>query len=143
MNKLATTFAMATLVTFAGCGQGTPGGPGSANKAPIFGQIDNTFNLTTPLLATSVKQGQQIEATIGVVRSGRFKKEVTLLFSDLPPEVTVEPAAPVVKPDSDSAKITFKTTPHTPVGDFKVKISGHPPRGADAQNIFKLSVARG
>lgn len=143
MHRLTMLFATIALAALTGCNHGTAGGPGAANAAPLFGQTDDTFNLTTPMMATSLRQGQQIEATIGIERAGRFKKDVTLLFSDLPPDVTVEPASAVIKSGSHSAKFTFKAAQNTPVGDFKVKVSGHPPRGADAQNVFKLSVVKG
>ena len=135
--------AAIALLAIAGCGQGTPGGPGTSNDTPIFGQKDNTFNLSTPMMATSLRQGQAIEAVIGIERSGRFKKDVILHFSDLPQDVTVEPASPVVKYGTHEVKVTFKAQPNTPLGEFKVKVSGHPPQGTDAENIFKLTILTG
>ena len=45
-----------TLATLTGCTQGTPGGPGATdttNKKPAYGQADNTFNLSVPVMSSS------------------------------------------------------------------------------------------
>jgi hypothetical protein len=55
--------------------------------------------------------------------------------------VTAEPASLVIKHGDTDAKITFKAENEAALGDFKVKITGHPTKGRDAQIEFKLTVA--
>lgn len=132
---------MAALV---GCTQGTPGGPGTTNTnapKPTYGQADDTFNLSVPVMSSSLQQGAQAEATIGIKRAKNFDEDVTLLFADVPQGVTIEPASPVIKHGDKDAKITFKAEDETPLGDFKIKVTGHPTKGGDAQIDFKLTLA--
>jgi hypothetical protein len=41
--------AVMTLAALSGCTQGTPGGWGTADKNPVYGQTDDTFNLSVAL----------------------------------------------------------------------------------------------
>ena len=78
---------MITLAALAGCNQGTPGGPGTTDttaKKPAYGQADETFNLSVPMTSSSVQQGEQAEATIGIKRAKNFDEDVTLQFADVP-----------------------------------------------------------
>jgi hypothetical protein len=129
------------LAALTGCSQGTPGGPGTAEKKPAFGQADDTFHLSVPVLSSSVQQGEQTEATVGIKRAKNFDEDVALTFADVPKGVTVEPASPVIKHGDTDAKITFKAGDEAPLGDFKVNVTGHPTKGSDAQIAFKLTIA--
>jgi hypothetical protein len=80
------------------------------------------------------------EAKIGIKRAKNFDQDVTLKFADLPKGVTVEPVSPGIKSSETDAKITFKAGDEAPIGDFKVKVTGHPTEGADAQIEFKLTI---
>ncbi|MHB9049565.1 MAG: COG1470 family protein [Pirellulales bacterium] len=130
-----------TLAALTGCSQGTPGGPGTTDKKPAYGQADETFNLSVPVMSSSLQQGEQTEATVGIKRAKNFDEDVTLKFDDVPKGVTVEPASPVIKHGDTDAKITFKAEDEAPLGDFKIKVTGHPTKGGDAQIEFKLTVA--
>ena len=141
MKSLFTGLAMMTLVALTGCSQGTPGGPGTTEKKPAYGQTDDTFNLSVPVLSSSLQQGEQTEATVGIKRAKNFDEDVALTFADVPKGVTVEPASPVIKHGDTDAKITFKAGDEAPLGDFKVKVTGHPTKGGDAQIEFKLTIA--
>ncbi len=129
------------MLVVAGCTQGTPGGPGTTGKSPTIGQADNTFNLSVPVMSSSLKQGESTEATIGIKRAKNFDEDVTLKFADVPKGVTVDPASPLIKHGDLDAKITFKAADEAPLGDFNVKVSGHPAKGGDAQVEFKLTIA--
>jgi hypothetical protein len=143
--------AVALLAAY-GCSPSTPGGPGvpgapgprtssaPADK-PIIGQADETFNLSLPTLATKVKQGETVSASISVKRGKNFDEDVTLRFADVPKGVTVDPARPVIKHGDSEAKVTFKAADDAALGDFTLKVTGHPTKGADATSEFKLSVA--
>jgi len=144
MKRLLPGFVMLMLAALTGCTQGTPGGPGTtdaAGKKPVFGQTDDTFNLSVPVMSSSLQQGAQTEATVGIKRAKNFDEDVALQFDDVPQSVTVEPANPVIKHGDTDAKITFHAGDEAPLGDFKVKITGHPTKGGDAQIEFKLSIA--
>lgn len=132
-----------TMAAIVGCTQGTPGGPGTTDttaKKPAYGQTDNTFNLSVPVMTSSVQQGATTEVSIAIKRAKNFDEDVALTFTDLPMGVTVEPAAPMIKHGDVDAKIVFKAENEAPLGDFKVQIAGHPDKGGDAQVEFKLSV---
>lgn len=137
------SFAGLTLavVIAAGCSQGTPGGPGAKSEKTSYGQVEDTFNLSVPLLSSSVQQGAKADAIVGIKRAKNFGEDVSLTFSDVPEGVTVVPAKPMIKHGDTEAKFAFKATGNASVGDFKVKVTGHPTKGADAQVDFKLTIA--
>jgi hypothetical protein len=133
------------LVTFTGCNRGTPGGPGTTDskaRRSLYGQADDTFNLSVPTLSTSIKQGDAKEVSVGISRGTNFDQDVTLTFADVPKGVTLDPASPVIKHGDAEAKFTLKAGDEAPVGDFAVKVTGHPTKGDDATNVFKLTVAK-
>jgi hypothetical protein len=137
-------FAAWTLVALAavtGCTpQGTPGGVGSTGKNPTIGQAEDTFNLTVPMLSTTLQQGQETAATIGIKRATNFDEDVSLSFAEVPKGVSITPSKPVIKRGDADTKVVLKTDDTAPLGDFKIKVSGHPTNGADAQIEFKVSV---
>jgi hypothetical protein len=144
MKRLFTGFAVTTLAALIGCNQGTPGGPGASDtsgKKPAYGQADDTFNLSGPEMSTSQKQGEQTEATFGIKRAKNFDEDVTLKFADVPEGVKIEPANPVIKHGDADVKITFTIADGATLGDFKIKVTGHPTKGRDAQIEFKLNIA--
>ena len=144
MKSSLAGLAVMTLVALTGCTQGTPGGPGTigtSDKEPAYGQAEDTFNLSVPMMSTSLQQGEQTEATVGIKRAKNFDEDVALKFADIPKGVTVEPASPVIKHGDTDAKITFKAGDEASLGDFKVKVTGHPTKGGDAEIEFKLTIA--
>ena len=131
------------LIAASGCNSGTPGGPGAADssaKKPLYGEAKDTFNLSVPALSTSLKQGDSKEATISIKRGKNFDQDVTLTFAELPKGVTVEPASPVIKHGDAEVKFTFKAVDAATLGDFTVKLTGHPTKGSDALHDFKLTL---
>ncbi len=140
MKSFIAGLAMMSLAALVGCSQGTPGGPGTAETQPTYGQAENTFNLTVPIMSSSLQQGEQTEATVGIKRAKNFDEDVALKFTDVPQGVTVEPANPVIKHGDSEAKITFKAGDEALLGDFKVNVTGHPTKGTDAQIEFKLTI---
>lgn len=132
-----------TLVAFTGCNQGTPGGPGATDpnaRKPVYGQADDTFNLSVPLLSTAVKQGETKAVSISIKRGKNFDEDVTLLFAGLPRGVTLDPTRPHIKHGDTEAKLTLRTADDASLGDFTVKVTGHPTKGADASTDFKITV---
>lgn len=144
-NPLIALLSVA-LVAFAGCSQGTPGGEGVTttppHKPPVYGEADNTFNLSAPRMSTTLHQGETKVVEIGIERGKNFDQEVALKFAEGPKGVTVDPASPVIKSGDKEVKLTFKAADDATLGDFTVKVDGHPAKGADATIDFKIDVAK-
>ena len=144
MKRTFAGLLVVALVALVGCGgKDRAGGPGATNptgKQPLYGQADNTFNLTAP--STSLKQGETKAVSIGIKRDKTFDQDVTLQFADLPKGVTLDPASSVIKHGDTEAKLTFKAADDASLGNFGVKVMGHPTKGADAATELKLTVAK-
>jgi hypothetical protein len=139
--------AAAALLTFAGCNEGTPGGPGVTNPSPAreqpsFGQRAGTFKLSAPVMSTTLHQGESKDVKIGIDRGKDFDESVTLAFSEEPKGVTVESPSPVIKRGDTEATVVLKASPDASLGDFTVKVMGHPTTGPDAVSEFKVTVAK-
>jgi hypothetical protein len=154
MRKLMLAVAAMTLVGLVGCASGTTGGPG-ADKAKkqeqdsrlkkaedSLRQPEDTFNLKVPTLAVKIKQGEAKEVSIGIKRGKNFDQDVAVKLDGLPTGVTAESAAPTIKSSETEAKFNIKAADDAALGDFKVKVIGHPSKGDDATNEFKLTIAK-
>jgi uncharacterized membrane protein len=133
------------LVVSTGCNQGTAGGPGvtdPAQKQPTYGEADNTFNLSVPVMSTTLHQGGDKDVSIGIKRGKNFSEDVTLKFAEGPKGVTIESAKPVIKHGDSEAKLTLKANADASLGEFTIKVTGHPAKGADASNDIKITVAK-
>jgi len=151
MKKQLSVLFVSLFVAALGCNQGNPGGPGvkpettttnpptTVNK-PISGESDKTFTLSVPTLSTSIKQGETKDVTIGLSRGRNFDQDVTVELSGLPEGVTAEPANFQIKHDEKEATIKLHAGENAALGDFTVKVVGHPAQGADATNDLKLTV---
>ena len=136
---------LTALFALTGCNQGTSGGPGVSDppqKQPVYGEADDTFNLSMPLMPTTLHQGGSKEVAVGIKRGKNFEEDVTLEFADGPKGVTIDSANPVIKHGDTEAKLTFKATDDASLGDFTVKVTGHPTKGSDAANDFKITVVK-
>jgi hypothetical protein len=144
VKRLSIVLMSALLIAATGCGRsGTQGGPGATDptaKAPLIGQKDDTFNLTVS--SVSLKQGDSTQGMIGIKRGTNFEQDVTLAFTDLPKGVTIDPAGPAILSKGTEAKFTFKVGDDAALGDFTVKVVGHPAKGGDATNQFNLTIAK-
>jgi hypothetical protein len=130
-------------VALVGCGTGTPGGATDRDKdRPSITPADDTFTLSVPTLSTRMKQGEAKVVAIGIRRGKNFAQDVSLKLDGLPKGVTADPAAPEIKAGQEEAKVTLKAADDAAVGDFTVKVVGHPAKGADASNEFKLTVEK-
>jgi uncharacterized membrane protein len=127
-----------------GCNaKSTPGGPGAPKAEatkPALGQAEDTFRLTVPVLSTTIKQGETKATTLGIKRGKNFDEDVTVKFDNVPKGVTIDPPSPVIKHGDTEAKLTIKAADDAAVGEFTVKVTGHPTKGADASSEFKITV---
>ena len=152
MKTTLVALAAAALVALVGCNPGTTGGPGADKDKDTKGrlekaedsvrQAEDTFNLSVPTFSTKITQGETKAVTIGISRGKNFDEDVALKFDDLPKGVTVEPSGPVIKHGDKEAKLTFKAADDAALGDFTVKVTGHPQKGKDATNELKLTVQK-
>jgi len=134
-----------------GCNQGTPGGPGvqpsstpqtySTNK-PVVENSKETFSLKLPVLSTSLKQGETKSVDISISRGTDFTDDVNLQFSSTPDGISIDPASPMLSKSDKDIKINVTAAENAPLGDFTVKVTGHPTKGGpDAQNELKITVS--
>jgi hypothetical protein len=152
MKSTLLALALAGLVPLAGCNKGTPGGPGVDKEKDTKSKIEraedkvrqpeDTFTLTVPTFATKIKQDESKAVTIGIKRGKNFDQDVTLKLDGLPQGVSVEPAEPVIKHGDTEAKLTFKAADDAALGDFTVKVTGHPEKGGAATNKLTLTVQK-
>lgn len=122
-------------------GHPTKGGDATSDFKVTVAQKD-TFTLSVPFLSTSLKQGDTKAVSIGITRDKTFDQDVTLTFADMPKGVTLDPASSVIKRGEADAKFTLKGADDAALGDFAVKVTGHPPNGSDASNELKFTVAK-
>jgi uncharacterized membrane protein len=145
MKSLFAGLALTAVVLATGCNEGTRGGPGAtevtANK-PIVGQSENTFTLDVPKMSTKVKQGETQDLAIDLARGKNFSEDVELKFAGVPKGVTLDPGSPVIMHGDKEVKVTVKVADDAALGDFTIKVTGHPTTGADATNEFKMTVAK-
>jgi hypothetical protein len=146
---MKTSFAgllTSALIALSGCNQGSiPGGPGVATprqRQPAYGEAEKTFNLSVPRLSTTLRQGETKEVAIGIERGKNFEGDVTFKFANGPQGVTVESASPVIKHGDTTAKVTLSATADASLGDFTVKVTGHPTEGPDSTSELKITVAK-
>jgi hypothetical protein len=148
MKKAISGFAVLALAAIVGCNnESTPGGPGVTNPAPArnqptYGEAAQTFKLSPPYMATTVHQGESKDITIAIDRGKNFDGDVTLDFAEEPKGVTVETPNPVIKHGDKDAKVTVRAASDASLGDFSVKVLGHPTSGPDATSEFKITVAK-
>jgi len=152
MKTTLMAVAAAALIAFVGCNSGTPGGPGAAKETEkktrveraedMVRQAEDSFSLSVPTFATKIKQGESKAVTVGISRGKNFDEDVALKFDSVPKGVTVEPANAAIKHGDKEAKLTFKAAEDAALGDFTVKIIGHPEKGGDATNELKLTVQK-
>jgi hypothetical protein len=146
-------FVATLLLGAVGCNESTtPGGPGVTSRStdsgsaktvtnrPVYGEAENTFEISTPVLSTQVKQGDTKTVTIGVARGKNFDQDVTLKMADIPQGVTFEPMSPKILHGDKDTKVSIHAAENAALGDFTVNVVGHPATGADATTTLKLTV---
>ena len=144
---LAAVFVAAVApLGLVGCNSGSPGGPGASNRdsnKPRVTTQENSFSLSVPgPTATHIKQGEQKVIDISIDRGKNFSQDVGLKLEGLPEGVTADPAHPDLKAGQEKVQVTLKASDKAALGDFTVKVVGHPSSGPDATNEFKLTVEK-
>src|SRR5262245_65786810 len=146
MKKIIAFSVLAFSVACIGCDKsGTSGGPGvskSDSGRGVVSQPDETFSLSTPTLSTKIKQGEMKTVTISVKRGKNFGDDVNMKFDNVPKGVSLDPAAPMVKASDNDSQIKIKAADDAALGDFVVKVTGEPSKGAAATNDLKITVEK-
>lgn len=144
MRRFHNTLFVLVLAPFLGCYEGTSGGPGvssdSKAKKSVLVRADDTFNLSVPMLVTSVQQGEQVKAIIGINRTKNFDSDVALEFKNLPVGVTFQPERPIIKRGDNESEFSISVDDSAVKGEFKIEVLGHPNKGADAKIDLRISV---
>ena len=117
-------------------------GADASNTLKISVGKKDTFTLGVPFWTTALKQGETKAFNISISRDKTFNQDVAVKFEGLPKGITVEPATGGIKNGETEGKFSLKAAADAPVGDFVVKVMGHPTKGADASHDFKFSVAK-
>jgi hypothetical protein len=115
-----------------------PGGPGAPDKKTVHGDADETFNLS--LERTFLRQGERRSVAVGITRTVNFTGDVTLAFGELPKGVSIDNGSPVIKRDDNDVHFALTATDDASVGEFSIRVTGHPTKGADASNDFNIIV---
>lgn len=143
MKNIIAILFLGSIVALSGCDKSTPGGPGVnllQTKDASIGLEDDTFSLDTPTLSTKLAQGESANVTIGIKRGKNIDQDVTLSFMELPSGMSIDPMNPVIKHGDSDAKMTVTATGDAALGDFLVKVMGHPGTGPDATTELKITV---
>jgi len=93
-------------------------------------------------MSTTLHQGETKDVAIGIERGKNFDGDVTLEFADGPQGVTLDSANPLIKHGDTEAKVTLKAQGDASLGDFTIKVTGHPTKGADATNQLGITVVK-
>lgn len=126
----------------------TPGAPRTpvSNESvttvnrPTYGEADRTFEISTPVLSTRLKQGETKTVSIGISRGKNFDQDVTLNMSGVPEGVTINPTTPKVGHGDKDTEVSIQAAADAALGDFTINVVGHPETGADATTTLKLTV---
>ncbi len=150
MKHIIPIVVLGAFVAACGCNKGNSGGPGAVSPASdqttmeqaasTFRQPEDTFSLDTPMMSTKMAQGESKALSIGITRGKNIDQDVTLNFKELPKGVTIDPMNPLIKHGDMETEVTVTATADAALGDFTVKVSGHPTTGADATTDLKISV---
>jgi hypothetical protein len=128
------------LFFFGGCQSGTAGGPGASDPArkPLLRDADETFTLG--VTQTTIRQGESHAVSIPIKRNLNFGEDVSLSFGDFPKGLAVDNPNPVIKHGDTEARFTLTAADDASLGDFSLKVTGHPTRGTDGASDFKIAV---
>jgi uncharacterized membrane protein len=117
-------------------------GSDASNQFTLTVGKKDTFSLSVPFWTTALKQGETKSVTISISRDKKFDQDVTLKLDSLPKGVSAIPAVAVIKNGESEVSFSLKADADAALGDFSVTIDAHPTKGADANHVFKFSIAK-
>src|SRR5688572_19939015 len=123
MRTLTTSLVALGLAALVGCNTSPPGGSGgSRGTAGTAGSTSRsaTFNVSAPVTATNIKQGESQEVKLSLNRGRDFKDDVTVTF-DAPAGLKIEPASvKVASSDKEEFAVRVSADKGATVGDHTV-----------------------
>jgi len=156
MNGIALTrvlggsaLTLALLVAIGCDKKGTTGGPGVSGTnnsgtgnatTTTVSESRQTFNVTVPSTATTIKQGESKTVTIGVSRGRDFDQAVALKFNDLPAGVTVDPPNAAIKSGDKETSLGIAAAATAAPGDYVIKVVAQPATGDASTADLKIKV---
>jgi len=136
MQKLMALGLALGLAILVGCNTSNQGG----KKDPDTPKKE-TFTITAPTTATTIKQGNHETVKLKVNRGKEFKQDIT--FSAEAPKglsVTFDPSELKASDSTTEVKAKVEAAKTAPVGDHKVKVIGKPASGDSASVEFTVKV---
>lgn len=121
------------------------GGTVGCNKSPEGGNpgTSDTFKVSAPTMATTLKQGEKETVTMNVTRGTDFKKSVDLK-ADAPTGLKAVLVSKKVAPgDPATVSMTIEADKTCPLGDHVVKVTATPESGAATTVDVKVTVKEG
>lgn len=103
---------------------------------------DEGFRVITPMIETTVKQGEVREISINLDRGKLFKQDVALSIK-ASPGIAVEPMMVTVKA-SDGPKVSLRVSAgkDAAIGKYKIYVTGTPATGQPVMTDFDVKVAK-
>jgi len=122
------------VLPFLGCNTSPTGG----------GEGKDTFKVTGPTMAVSVKQGEAKKEKVSVTRGTDFKQNIAFSTSDAPKGLKVEfEPANVKAGDKAETEMTIKADKDAPLGESTVKVVATPEKGKETTVDVKVKVTDG
>jgi hypothetical protein len=142
MRILSGAVVVFSLLALPACQTGTTGGPGASDvrNEPLVGRPDESFNLQRT--KAELRQGETKSVAIAIDRTRDFDDDVTLDVEGLPRGLTIDNKHPVIKHGDAEARFMLTAADDASLGDFTLKVTGHPTKGTDAMNELKVTVDR-
>jgi hypothetical protein len=136
-------WSLTCALALAGCVSGTAGGPGTTAEAgqPLLGEANDTFRLSAP--ETAIRQGEARSFSITIDRAMNFDEDVTIAFGDLPQGLSIDDRSPVILHGGSEARLVLAAATDASLGEFSVKVTGHPVTGTDSVNHLRIVVTKG
>jgi uncharacterized membrane protein len=145
------------LAVFLGCeNKSPPGGPGATgtNRSPATGTAsrtstttvgtpEDTFQVETPGMATSLKQGESKTIHVKISRGKNFAQDVKLAFSGAPMGVKITPADNEIRASANEVAVTVEAAKDAALGEHTITVTGTPTKGgAETSTTFKIDVKK-
>jgi hypothetical protein len=138
--KTLGALSLVTLLAITGCNTGSSGGPGASDssKENAVGKPDESFTLERAQV--TLQQGETKTVSISIKRTLNFDEEVVLTFDAMPKGISVDDSHPRIKHGDAEARFGLTAKEDAALGNFSLKVRGHPTHGGDAVNDFKITV---
>lgn len=137
MKRMLMTTVVLVAATLVGCNQSERGGK-VGDRTPG----NQTFRVSAPGTATTIKQGEKQSVKLTVDRGKEFKETVTLK-AEPSTGLTVELEPKKLRPgDPETVTATVGVGKEAALGDHKIKVTATPETGNATDVEFKVTVEK-